>query len=524
MKTARRSRQSGVLGLLLVALLLLGGVLFAFTSLNIAAVRVDRERATNVALAKAKDALIAYAVADVNRPGQLPCPDMNDDGIADSVAFGACTNLIGRLPWVTLGLPDLRDDSGERLWYAVSNDFRTDYNATPAVALNSDTAYRAGNAALVLAGTTPAANLAALVIAPGGTLTRSDGRVQTRACAGACDARDFLDIAAGEDNGDATNRTFVAASRSSSFNDTLMPVFSDDIMRLVERRAARELAQHLRDHYDMWENALVNNTRGFYPFAVAFNNPSTPQLGTDDNPAGLMPLSSARLTWSNLSPGCWTESAGTVLRCQTLVFCVAVCVPSSLSARINNVANRFVDAPQPADFQFLGVNLIGGGPTWTLNPAARRLEFTYSGIIAAGWLDIQVKAPVTSSWLPNSWLTANNWHQITGYAFSPAYAIDGTGSCGGAGPPCISVSTSIVPTSDLRAAALVAGRTLPSAGQTLRPVATPANPNQFFEGLNPDVTYTALEFSGRSLTFNDSLSGDTGNPLPRRRVWPWAEP
>ena len=508
MKTARRSRQSGVLGLLLVALLLLGGVLFAFTSLNIAAVRVDRERATNDALAKAKDALIAYAVADVNRPGQLPCPDVNDDGAEDSDATGLCTSLIGRLPWVTLGLADLRDDSGERLWYAVSNDFRTDHTVPPAVPLNSDTAYRTGNTSLVLAGTTPAANLAALVIAPGGTLTRSDGRVQTHACAGACDARDFLDIAAGEDNGDATNRTFVAAPRSSSFNDTLLPVFSDDIMRLVERRAARELAQRVRDHYDMWMNTLdVNNTKGFYPYAATFDDPSTPQVGTNGTTSGSLPLATTPLTWSNLSAGCSTESGGTVLRCQAfcaVVLGILVCLPGPPSARVENVATRFVDPPTPASVTHLALNL-GGNAVWTLNAAQRRLDFSYTGFLVAGLLDIRVAAPTASSWVTSSWLAHNNWHQNAGYAVSAGYAIDGGDSCGGAAPSCITIANSTAPNNDKQAIVIMTGRALSSAGQGARPVTpTPVGINQFFEGLNADATLTQFENNLRTATFNDT--------------------
>ena len=30
-----------------------------------------------------KEALIGRAAADINRPGSLPCPDVNDDGIAE---------------------------------------------------------------------------------------------------------------------------------------------------------------------------------------------------------------------------------------------------------------------------------------------------------------------------------------------------------------------------------------------------------------------------------------------------------
>ena len=310
----------------ILAIVLLAGSYFFFSSLNLAAVRVDRDRATNDVLARAKEALIAYAAADQNRPGELPCPDVNDDGklvIGEDLVGSACASLTGRLPWITLGLPDLRDDAGERLWYSLSNDF----HANGTVALNSDTAYRSlptPNLSLTLTGTTPATNLVAIVFSPGTVLTRTDGIAQARGCTVGvncdatlkcttvpasntpkCNPANFLDIAAGEDNADA-NRIFVSAPRSDSFNDRLMPIFSDDIMWLVERRAARELAQRLRDHYDAWQGSAVvaGTDKGFYPYAVPFGDPATAAVGTNGTTSGMLPLAATPLTWSNAPVEC----------------------------------------------------------------------------------------------------------------------------------------------------------------------------------------------------------------------------
>ena len=52
-----------------------------------------------------------------SRLGDLPCPDRDDDGDADAVpGCDTAALALGRLPWKTLGLPDLRDGDGERLW------------------------------------------------------------------------------------------------------------------------------------------------------------------------------------------------------------------------------------------------------------------------------------------------------------------------------------------------------------------------------------------------------------------------
>jgi len=531
-RPAARSRQRGVVALVLVAILLLGGAVFAFSSFSFTTVRVDRDRNTNEALAKAKDALIAYAVADTVRPGELPCPDVNNDGrvtVGEDMVGSACVSLLGRLPWFTLGLPDLRDDAGERLWYALSNDF----HANGTVPLNSDTAYLAANVSLTMTGTTsePITNLVAIVFSPGAALTRSNGVVQvvqTRGCAGGagagcdvnlkctstpaantdkCNALNYLDFALGEDNADLANRIFVSAPRSQAFNDRLMPVFSDDIMKLVERRASRELAQRMRNHYTAWQSAAVSNTRGFYPFAVPWNDPSNtpPTPGINNTTAGLLPLTNTPLVWSSASSLLVTcIGVGTpTLDCTGWVVCVVICL-SGISARIDNMATRFVDPPTAANVQTLLGLSLGGTSTWNLNTAARRLEFSYGNLVGIDWLHIRVSAP--SLTMP-SWLSENNWQQNAYYAFSPGYSIDGGGGCP---PACFTVTNTGSPNNDNQAVVVMSGRALQAAAQAVRPV-PPAPPppvsfNQFFEGVNAGVG-TVFESNARIATFNDTAVG-----------------
>jgi type II secretory pathway pseudopilin PulG len=109
-----------VVGFLMVGLLL--------TIVRSSALETERERHTAEVLAKAKEGLIAYAVAVqsdslATRPGDLPCPDLDNDGQAELVC-SVTSKRFGRLPWKTLGLSDLRDADGERLWYALSTNFQ----------------------------------------------------------------------------------------------------------------------------------------------------------------------------------------------------------------------------------------------------------------------------------------------------------------------------------------------------------------------------------------------------------------
>ena len=72
-------KQRGVaLWMLLVAVIMAGGFAFYKTT-NIQFNRTGHDAKLMLALAKAKEALIAYAVTDNDRPGSLPCPDLATD-------------------------------------------------------------------------------------------------------------------------------------------------------------------------------------------------------------------------------------------------------------------------------------------------------------------------------------------------------------------------------------------------------------------------------------------------------------
>ena len=127
------ARQRGTLFLLAMLLALASiGVVIAM-DLAAASGSARRDRLSDAALAQAREALIAYAVdRPINAvvgPGYLPCPDLDDDGWAESTCGSMSGDSgqeqrLGRLPWKTLGLPDLRDGYGERLWYAVSSKYK----------------------------------------------------------------------------------------------------------------------------------------------------------------------------------------------------------------------------------------------------------------------------------------------------------------------------------------------------------------------------------------------------------------
>jgi hypothetical protein len=511
----KRRNQSGVAVIAIVTVLLLVGAYVFIGSLNASSIRVDRDRATRETLLKAREALIAYAAADANRPGELPCPDVNDDGklvLGEDFIGSNCVSLIGRLPFITLDLPDLRDDTGERLWYALSDDF----HANGSVALNSDTAYRVGNTSLTINGLQPAGNVVAIVFSPGAVLQREGAAaVQQRSCSGGscdmsgkctsapasntpkCNAANYLDVVAGVDNADG-DTVFVSAAKIDSFNDRLMPIHSDDIMWLVERRAGREFAQKLREHYDAWQSAVGD---GFYPWAAPFTDPANAQAGQNNRQEGLLPVSPASVVWTSgsVTSGSCAGVGTNELVCTALVL---LGVGGDVSGRVGNIATSFIDPPDGSEVTTSGLLLLGSpSTTWTLNKTAQALDFsTDVTFLGTGVVTVRVLAPSPSPWLASSWLMTNRWYENAYYAVAPPYAVDGDEICGS----CITVANTAAP-ANKQAIVVMTGRALPLAApaQNLRPVAPPAAEDQFLEGANRTTADRIFEHNLKSATFND---------------------
>lgn len=293
-------RQKGATLLVLFLVLGVAAAALLVTTLTRKGAQIKAEETTVAALATAKDALIGFAAGvglATGRPGDLPCPDTHPLGDAnEGISSTPCDgNAIGRLPWRTLGLPDLRDASGERLWYAVSVNFK---NSTRTGTLNSDTLGTltvrdpSGTITHDGSGTTGAV---AVIIAPGGVLTLSNGTTQTRAAAGYLTPANYLDIANGEDNTDFVNGStngFIngpvnAADGSMIANDRLLAITPGKLMPVLEKRVSREALNCLTGY------AASAQNMGRYPWAVpltlypAYTGQSGTRFGRfPDAPAG----------------------------------------------------------------------------------------------------------------------------------------------------------------------------------------------------------------------------------------------
>lgn len=269
-------RQRGAVFIVMLVVMIMGVTFFLVSALSKTSMQLERNRQTADALAQAKDALIGRAASAPNVPGSLPCPDINNDGISEGVA-GNCTSYVGRLPWKTLGLPDLRDASGERLWYALSVNFRDN----SAAHINSDTTGTitvfAPDGTLLNDGT-GSTGAVALVIAPGDVLTRQGGTQQDRSSAGTNSPPNYLDIATVAGN-TQDNANFTGSSSSTNgfilgrvkdsndniiVNDQILVITRDQLLPVVETRIAREVRSCL-DSYALGSSNM-------YPWATPVAN------------------------------------------------------------------------------------------------------------------------------------------------------------------------------------------------------------------------------------------------------------
>lgn len=240
--STKRQQRGGVLMVMLV-FLILGVATYLVSSLNGRGVQNNRDEITAHALAQAKEALIGYA-ATADTPGKLPCPE-------NVLAIGfpsegqeqpSCSNsatVIGRLPWLTLKLGDLRDGNGDRLWYARSPGF---YSSP----INSDTP-----AQLTIDG----ASAVAIVFSAGTPMSGQSRPVPTPSSPPV--VTQYLDL-----SNNLGGNAFVSTGPASTFNDKLLFVSHDELFSIVEKRVAGEVTQCLNEY------ASNTNNSGRYPWAV----------------------------------------------------------------------------------------------------------------------------------------------------------------------------------------------------------------------------------------------------------------
>ena len=301
-RCGRRGERRGQRGAVLLAALTLtllsgAGVLLARFD-GTAAVRAREAAVTARALADARGALIGWSIGaglarsgEAHAPGVLPFPDRNTDangydGEADCVTSGLTDrHLIGRLAWAGEASPcpsrplgvEIRDGSGEVLWYAVSRNLvnhrgggASDPPINPGL-LDAAPAYPwlrliDANGNVLTAGNGEPLEIAAVVIAPGPPLP---GQARTGFVPGPAHYLDSVTVnEVIYDNADSdgcrdsvtganahtdcpgrTGEEFIlypdsrdTGTETDSFNDRIAYITAQELLRAAEARALGEIA------------------------------------------------------------------------------------------------------------------------------------------------------------------------------------------------------------------------------------------------------------------------------------------
>ena len=312
--------QRGVVLLVFMLMLIVGSSFMLVSRMNEYAQAYVRKTRTQSTLAEAKQALLFYAMnypelqnSAEKGPGYLPCPDQDEDGSAESnCTFNTASStytVFGRLPYLDLGLSDLRDSSGERLWYSLSYNFRntlSDENV-----LNSDTPGMLS----VSDGTNVTDDVVAVIIAPGEPGSGQNGRRGTAEDEAIAESPARIYAVADEylesDNASYEDNLFVTIG-GDDFNDQVVTITRQELMAVVEQRVLSEARKALSQY---------EGSYGAYPWLVPFADPkSSPFVlrgvhdGSDDSTNDLDDDSSRDFTQWGVAIGdtVWNLTDGSV--------------------------------------------------------------------------------------------------------------------------------------------------------------------------------------------------------------------
>ena len=278
---------------LMAAALLLGIAVAAVLLGNLSARQVElgQEARTPQALDEAKQAVLGYMLLDDTsggtlRPGSIPCPDANNDGasnLPDNYGNNCSGSYVNRFPSKNFRTGDLRDAANEKLWYAISAQFRS--GATSA--LNSST-----SGTLTLGGQ---GEYVAVIFAPGRALpgqSRADPSNRAH----------FL-----ESTNAVSQTGFVSEAGASSpaeFNDRLIGISFAEWEKAVVPSVANEVARALIERAVHRPGTVTKTSATVvsFPWAAPFSmytvTPSSTNAwaGQPSTERGLLP---AATLWSN---------------------------------------------------------------------------------------------------------------------------------------------------------------------------------------------------------------------------------
>lgn len=495
---SHQHQQHGAALMVMLITMIVGAATLLVSSLVSSTIKNERDKTTENALTQAKEALIGYAVSDSNHPGNLPCPDVDDDGkLVMNVDYvgSNCASPIGRLPWKTLGLPELRDGAGEHLWYAVSKPFAA--IGTPHI--NSDT-----QGTLSIGGTASASNVIAIVFAPGpamGGAGRSPGINAACTTSGTtlaqsrCAANYLEGSNAASSTWTSPNLSYQSADASPTFNDRMIFITHQNLMPLVEKRIAREaitcLESYASTYFNMYPWAVpvtditnyasqTNTLFGRLPLSVT-SSPIVQQL-LDDLAALQRALNAYYANSSDQTTIDALNTAGVTLNADATNANTTTAYPLD-SAALQQLQNAGVSAKNPKPNTNWNLDKVTNWVSSVQQQVDQAIKFIMSenhgGITPGGW-------PSGCKIIPSTYW--QDWRNLVFYQIATGYAPSANLPPGCGSPnTCLTINGSGNTTAGsgtYRAAIAVAGKTLSGTR-------TPSSITNYLEGAQANRTNPA---------------------------------
>jgi len=468
-----RHEQRGAALILFATILILGVAWFTVGALGKAApTTAEREIKTGLALQQAKQALLAYVAlkaADSNEktPGRLPCPESlgqpgtSAEGIAAPVvspSFPTCS-AVGRLPWKTLGIDQLRDGYGEPLWYAVPTGTWALITSSTTLTINP------GLANQLMHDSVPSA-VVAVIIAPGNAVnTLSDPGTPVLPCAKVNQQTNRYAVPYVVPNflecGNASGSNYTTAGTVPWSNDRTISITAAEVMDTIAGAVADRLQRHVAPALNDWRTteSFTNWGTSFLPFAQPFGNPvSANMCGSFGIPEGQTPvaLSSANCTrWSTANTslvaglanlGCGVPSA-TSVQCSFQNLLATPPFSARITATAPNGAGGF------RRFALSDLTISDGGTASGLvnsisgatGAATTQFDVTWpAGLGLLAVVTVTIPHPPDAALLSDSrmtWFMNNNWGPYTYYTVAQGAALGAASPCSGAADPdCLTVS------------------------------------------------------------------------------------
>jgi hypothetical protein len=512
--------------MLILTLLVLGAAWYAVAALGRAVpTRAERDMKTGAALRQAKRALLAYVAQYAARgntiePGQMPCPEsLNAVGTGkQGQASSNCGNglAIGRLPWETLGVDEIRDGDGEPVWYVLSPGFRSaPINFGTPGRLTYDGSPNSAVALLIAPG--PALNTQSDPAAPPAGCRKVDQQIGTRNTA-ALDPGNFLEC--GNETGDNAS-----TGPSKWTNDTVIAITAGDWSRAIAAAVADRLQRQVAPALEQWRSteSVADWGVSFLPYASSFSDPANNDLcGNYGSVEGISPFArSAGSGCTSWSGATMTKTGGSgdwfPLYCYPVtgaMTCSFLYWGGSLQLRVDatapHAAGSFRSPITAADIASSGAPAAGTSYASSLSPATGAATVSATIDYADSPLAF---VTVTINKLPDAailsdsrlgWFLQNEWSRHAYYAISPAVSVNpGASICAAPGDPgCLTLDGLPPSNGSANDKRLVLALTGPG------PVAAQTQPSNnaenYLESHAPGTSiYTAATVSA---SFNDRLA------------------